>query len=66
MGIIIRCKHGAKEIKRARKILHDFGIVSYEEHNYEEYIGIEIFLENKNLSNFLSSKYYIDGFIKTD
>ena len=66
MGIIIKCGHDAEEIKKARRILSDFGIVSYEEHNYKEYIGIEILIENGNLSNFLSSEYFgNDGFIKT-
>ena len=67
MGIIIKCEHDAEEIKKARRILCDFGIISYEEHNYEEYIGIEVLVEDEGLNNFLSSKYFgNDGFIKTD
>lgn len=66
VGTIIKCKHDAEGIKKARKILSDFGIVSYEEHNYKEYIGIEFLLENESVDKLLSSKYIgDDGFIKT-
>ena len=67
MGIIIKCEHDAEKIKKAREILRSFGIINYEEHNYKEYIGIEILVENGKLSRFFSSKYFNDdGFIKTD
>ena len=67
MGIIIKCRHGAEKIIEARRILLDFDITSYAEHNYEEYTGIEILFEDEKLDNFLSSEYYdTNGFIKTE